>query len=280
MSHPFAVIVLAVLVWWLSTGLVLMAVRRAENVPGTAPVRAVLGWMTVAGLAGLGMLIAAADMMTPAGSLLGFFGALLVWSWHEAAFLTGALTGPARGECPPGLSGWSRFLAAWRAVSHHEVAILATVVVLFLLLRDGPNHFGLATFMVLWVMRISAKLVIFLGAPNAVSDLMPRRIAHLKSHFRTSGITPFFPLAIALAAGLFIVLCAGAANAVLPYSVTGHVLLASFVALAILEHFILVLPVSDATLWRWAIPADRKTSTQNDRTKRAEGAPANAETIG
>jgi len=35
-------------------------------------------------------------------------------------------------------------------------------------------------------------------------------------------------------------------------------MLATMLALAVLEHWFLVLPVPDAALWRWAMPGDRE----------------------
>lgn len=258
LAHPVTVILIAIVTWWFSTGLVLAMVHRSER-GGWRPVT-VVGLATLAGAAGVGLLVIGGGMSTPLGSYTGFLGALLVWAWHEVAFLTGVLTG-RRGECPPGLSGMARFVAAWRAVRDHELAILATGIFLWFLLAEAPNRFGLAAFGLLWGMRISAKLLIFLGAPHAVSDLMPRGIAHLKSHFNTRRLTPVFPVLMAIAGGLFAVLVVGAGRAVQDYSTVGHILLATFMALAIIEHLILVVPISDTALWRWALPKPRPGST-------------------
>ncbi|SIR42244.1 putative photosynthetic complex assembly protein 2 [Rhizobium sp. RU20A] len=255
-SHPLVVVLVAIGVWWLSTGLVLAMVNRTER--GGWRARQVLPVMTLAGGLGVVLMVFGGAERTPLGSYAGFFGALLVWAWHEAAFLTGALTGRRRGECPPGLKGLKRFKAAFEAVCDHEIAILVTALVLYLLLYDADNRFGLATFGLLWGMRISAKLLIFLGAPHAVSELMPRPIAHLKTYFKTDRIAPIFPLLMVAATGLFAVLVIGAMSASDAHSLVGHILLASFMALAILEHLILVLPVSDTALWRWAMPRKAK----------------------
>ncbi|MDH4442280.1 MAG: putative photosynthetic complex assembly protein PuhE [Rhizobium sp.] len=255
-SHPLAVVAIAITVWWVSTGLVLAMVNRPE--PKEWRILSLMPVMTVVGAGGFLLMLFGAREQTPLGSYAGFFGALLVWAWHEAAFLTGRLTGPRGGDCPPGLSGSARFKAAWQAVSDHEIAILITAVVLWFTLSGNPNRFGLAAFGLLWGMRISAKLLIFLGAPHAVSELMPKGIAHLKSYFRTDRLTPIFPLLLAIAAGLFAILVIGANRATQEHSVVGHTLLATFMALAIIEHLILVLPVSDTALWRWAMARPRE----------------------
>ncbi|MGV8938202.1 MAG: putative photosynthetic complex assembly protein PuhE [Allorhizobium sp.] len=248
LSYPVAVVFVAIAVWWLSTGLVLAMVQRSDT--GIRSV-ALMAVMTVVGVGGFALMLYGAAEQTPLGSYAGFFGALLVWAWHEAAFLSGLLTGRRR-ECPPGLTGFARFKAAWEAVRDHEMAILVTALVLWMALSGAPNLFGLAAFGLLWGMRISAKMLIFLGAPHAVSDLMPKGIVYLKSYFRTDRTTPLFPVFLAIAAGLFAILVVGANRATQDHSVVGHTLLATFMALAIIEHLILVLPVSDTALWRWA----------------------------
>ena len=259
LAHPVTIILIAIATWWLSTGLVLAMVHRSER-GGWRPAP-VMALTTLVGAAGVALMLEGGATPTPVGSYTGFLGALLVWAWHEVAFLTGVLTG-RRVACPPGLSGMARFIAAWRAVRDHELAILATGIGLWLLLADAPNRFGLAAFGLLWGMRISAKLLIFLGAPHAVSDLMPRGIAHLKSYFNTGRLTPVFPVLLAIAGGLFLVLVLGASRAVQDDSTVGHILLATFMALAIIEHLILVVPISDTALWRWALPKSRSDRPQ------------------
>lgn len=250
-THPLAVVLVAISVWWLSTGLVLAMVNRSDVSRNGG--LALMGLMTLIGAFGVALMVWGAQEPTVLGSYVGFFGALLVWAWHEAAFLTGILTGRRTGECPPGLTGFPRFRAAWEAVSDHEIAILVTAIALWFALEGSANLFGLAAFGLLWGMRISAKLVIFLGAPHAVSELMPRGIRHLKSYFKTDRMTPLFPIFLGIAAGLFAVLVVGASRATQTHSIVGHTLLATFMALAIIEHLVLVLPVSDTALWRWAM---------------------------
>ena len=50
-------------------------------------------------------------------------------------------------------------------------------------------------------------------------------------------------------------------------------MLATFLALAIIEHLFLVFPVSDAALWRWAMP--ERPDAQAPVRKPAQGGPVN-----
>jgi putative photosynthetic complex assembly protein 2 len=45
------------------------------------------------------------------------------------------------------------------------------------------------------------------------------------------------------------------------FEVTGFSLTFALTALAMIEHAFMVLPLPDAVLWRWALPASEKTST-------------------
>ncbi|GAB4515633.1 MAG: putative photosynthetic complex assembly protein PuhE [Roseibium sp.] len=272
LAAPVIAVLIAIGIWWLSTGLVLAMVHWASK-KRLGPWQ-LLPAITAVGVIGFLLMLYGSGEHTPLGSYAGFFGALLVWAWHETTFLTGMVTGRRKEECPPGLTGLARFKAAWKAVCDHEIALLVTGLFLWLMFRDSANLFGLATFGLLWGMRISAKVLIFLGARHAVSGLMPPAILHLKSYFNTGRTTPFFPLLLAVAIGLFAVLVAGALRAHQDYSVVGHILLASFMALAIIEHLILVLPVSDTALWRWAVPGAAPAGTS--KTQPGKLAPVGA----
>ncbi len=252
LANPVIAVLIAIGAWWFSTGIVLALVHWS-TLRRLGPWQ-LLPVITSIGVCGFLLMLFGSEQKTPTGSYVGFLGALLVWGWHETTFLTGMVTGRHKAECPPGLTGMKRFRAAWKAVCDHEIALLVSGICLFLALRHGENLFGLATFGVLWGMRISSKMLIFLGARHAVSGLMPPAIMHLKSYFNTGRTTSLFPVLLAIAVGLFAVLVTGAMRAPHDYSTVGHILLATFMALAIVEHLILVLPISDTALWRWAVP--------------------------
>ena len=86
-----AVPALAVLaLWFVSTALVVWLANRAR-----ATFRRSLVGGSVAGLAGLGLVAVTAHDGDAAAAYASFVGGLLVWGWHELAFLTGAVTGQA-----------------------------------------------------------------------------------------------------------------------------------------------------------------------------------------
>ena len=60
-----------------------------------------------------------------------------------------------------------------QACIDHELAILGTGVAVLWATWGAPNHVGLWTFMILWGMRLSAKLNVFLGVLNLGEPFLP-----------------------------------------------------------------------------------------------------------
>ncbi len=249
MTLYVAPILFVLFAWWFSTGVVLFAVRS----PFAQRRIAMIAASVAAGLCLVGLYVSA-GMETVHGAYLGFLSALGLWAWHELIFLTGTVTGPRRLPCPSDASGFRRFQTAFLAVRDHEVALAITVLVVAALTWNAPNQAGLWAFLVLWVMRLSAKLTVFFGAPNAISQMTPDRLTYLTSYFRTDRTTPAFPALILMAVSVLVYLITAVSSASDAHTVVGLTLTATFLALAIVEHFFLVLPISDAVLWRWAMP--------------------------
>lgn len=257
MSATLIAIFIAIFVWWASTGLVMMAVRRAGD-----DFRILMTAASILAAVSLAGLFMSSRMETVTGTYLGFVSAIGLWAWNEIAFLTGTLTGPRRIPCPESADGMARFRAAFSAVRDHELALLASMIAVIALTVGGANMAGLYLFALLWIMRLSAKLNIFFGAPNSISALMPARLAYLTSYFRTDRMSVVLPISLLASTMLFVGFCAMAINAADVHATVGATLAATFLALAIVEHMFLVLPVEDAALWRWALPvAERLTDS-------------------
>ena len=183
-----------------------------------------------------------------------FTCSILVWGWQEMAFLMGYITGSSRAPCPPDVVGLPRFLAASRAVMHHEIALVASLAVIAWLSWHGSNRVALWTFLVLWIMRLSAKLNLFFGVRNRSEDFLPEHLRYLNSFFKNAAVNPFFPFALVLATiaavlGWFEISGAGP-NSARALAMTFVVTLLS---LAVLEHIFMVLPISLSGLWTWLV---------------------------
>jgi putative photosynthetic complex assembly protein 2 len=183
----------------------------------------------------------------------------VIWAWHEMSFLMGAVAGPNRAECPPGATGWLRFKAATATVIHHELALLATATALFALTWHEPNQAAPQTFLLLFVLRLSAKFNLYLGVPNLSDEVFPAHLAYLKSYFRKARMNALFPFSIAL--GTAIVAWSWTIAQTSPASSGAAVtalLIAGLAALGVIEHLFLVLPLRDAKMWQWASAKDAK----------------------
>jgi putative photosynthetic complex assembly protein 2 len=239
----------AVFIWWFSTGIVLLL----DNLPRTT--FAASRWASTAlAVAALWVLDASADQGGIAAAYLGFGSALLVWGWHELAFLTGWVTGPRRRALRAGVEGWPRFRAAAAAILWHEIAIAAVGVLIFALTWDAPNRVGAWTYAVLWTMRISAKLNLFLGVRNLSEEFLPPHLVYMASFFRRRRMNLLFPVSVTAATVVLVLVLEKALVPGLPAdAAVGLTLVATLLGLAILEHWLLVLPLPASALWRWAM---------------------------
>jgi putative photosynthetic complex assembly protein 2 len=243
-------------VWWFSTGAILCAVRHADRGAPAAHGRNVLFGLPllIAGAAGLGWSLTRGDV---AGAYAGFLSSIAVWGWIELAFLSGVVTGPSRLTCPPGTAGWERLKRAWDTVAWHELSLVAALLLIAQASAGAVNTVAFWTFAVLFAARISAKLNIFLGVPRVNVEFLPAPLAHLPSHFRQRRLNWLFPLsvsALSLTAAWWLQRLGAATT---PAEAVGFAILATLTALALLEHWLMVLPLPDAKLWRWMIPAPK-----------------------
>ena len=242
-------VMFALFLWWFSTG----AILWVDGLP-----RRTHRWsmliMTLITLAALYGLVITSSNTSIAGAYCAFTCALLVWAWHELSFLTGFVTGPRRTPCPPDSRGWTRFRQASETVIHHELAIAATLVLIAVLTWGAPNQLGLWTFVALWAMRLSTKLNIFLGVANVASEFLPPHMKYLETYFRRRPINLLFPFSVTISTVVTVLVFAhGFSESAGPASAAGAMFLGALLALAVLEHWFLVLPIPATAPWRWAM---------------------------
>lgn len=239
----------ALFVWWFSTSVILYL----DRLPGRPTGWLLLGCVPVAALA-VWALLATAELATVQGAYTAFTAALVLWGVNELAFLTGAVTGPRRIPCAPGARSWRRAWQATEAILYHELALLGTGALILLVTAGGGNAVGSMTFALLWLLRLSAKLNLFLGVPNTAEELLPDHLGYLASFFTRRPMNFLFPLSItgATLAAAWLVHGAVAAGAT-DFAVAGGTLLATLALLGVLEHWFLVLPIPATALWRWSL---------------------------
>ena len=251
MTDAGLAILYALFVWWFSTGLVFLVVLRRQ-----AAVRAGLIGAAILFPLCLIVLAASAGMTNVAGAIIAFTAAIVLWGTQEVAFLTGFLTGPRPLPCPPGATGLDRLGAALGAILYHELALLATSGAVVAVTWQSANPFGALTFLVLWIMRVSAKLNLFLGVPVLNDEAMPQKIAYLRTYFRRGPVNPLFPIcaliAVLMIAGFVEAAADPQASRALAF---GYCLLVGLTALALAEHAFMLVPLPIARLWKWSTGA-------------------------
>jgi len=266
MTSPWIAALAALFIWWFSTGAILVAVRRADQHGLRARQVVTLAALPLLAL-GLWGFHHTMSVTTLGAVYGGFLAALAIWGWIELSFLTGTITGPNLYACPEGLTGWERFIRAWGTVAYHELLLTAALVGLWTLAHGAENTFGLWTYTTLYFARISAKLNLFFGVPRINTEFLPDALGHLASHFRISRLNWVFPVSVSTLT--FAVACwlERLFTATTAADIVGFALLGAITALALLEHWLMVLPLPDAKLWRWMLPAPKHQRS----TARPEG---------
>ncbi len=242
---PFIV---TVAIWFVATGLIAWADNRER-----ATFRRSVAIGGAAGIAGLIAILFSAQSATVGAIYISFAGALAVWGWHEIGFLTGAAAGPRREACPPDARGFERFTSASATVIHHEIALALTALMLISLSWNAPNQIGATVFVLMFGLRLSSKINLFIGVPNTTTEMLPDHLAYLKTYFGRNRMTALLALSIAAIfalawwfAGLAMAAPAGSAEMV------GASLLTALCLLGAIEHLFLALPFRDGMLWGWA----------------------------
>ena len=188
-------ILIVIATWWIGTGLVLYLQQRISSVQRILIVSLLA--TTLAAL--LGLHIGGSGDQTW-HSYVGFTSAIALWGCIELSYYTGLVSGIHKRTCPANCKTGKRFRLALGASIWHEVSVLLAGALVIALLLQEKNPAGLYTFLVLWLMRWSAKLNLFFGVPNFNTDWFPKRLAYAHSYIRRAPVTWFFPLSVLSAA--------------------------------------------------------------------------------
>jgi putative photosynthetic complex assembly protein 2 len=238
----------AILVWWVTTGTILYLDRLATRT---------FRWSMAAATASLAFALWLArvtrDEVSVGSAYSAFLSAILIWGWLEMSFLMGFITGPRKASCPGGCTGWRHFVHATQAIIYNELATASAAGVLLFMTRGAVNRMALWTFLVLWGMRLSAKLNLFFGVPNLGEAFLPAHLQYLRGFFRKRPMNFLFPISISAATALTVLLASKYRAASDAFTATADALLLTLLALAILEHWFMVLPLPSDRLWRWAM---------------------------
>lgn len=240
--------VYAVLVWWFTTGVILFL----DGLPARTFRWSMTGGTVVLGAAAVVLRNGITDT-SPSGAYTAFTCAILIWGWLEMTFLMGYITGPRKHACLERCTGWRHFVHATQAIIYNELATCLCGAGMILATWQAANRWSLWTFLILWAMRLSAKLNLFFGVPNLGEKFLPAHLQYLRSFFHQRAMNFLFPLSISLSTGVLVILIQRYAGANDAFRATGYALVSSLLALAVLEHWFMVLPLPSDKLWKWAM---------------------------
>ena len=251
----------ALFVWWLGTGIILYL----DSLPTHTYRWSLTGGALVLIGAIVGVVVSGSGTSV-AHAYIGFTCGVLVWGTLEMSYFMGLVSGPHKTPCPPGCGSWRRFGLAIGTSLYHELSVVAMGLLLAVLCWNADNQVGLWTYCVLWVMRWSAKLNIFFGVPNLHIDWLPEHLRFLQSYMGQRSMNYLFPLSVSGGTIGCVLMISGALDLETgPFGSTGQLLVAVLLALAVLEHWFLVLPLPDEALWAWAFKPRSRRSVWRSR---------------
>jgi putative photosynthetic complex assembly protein 2 len=238
----------AMFVWWLTTVLIMYL----DGLPQRTFKWSLLGATVLLGASLYGLYLGRNDT-TLSGAYWAFAWGVVAWGWQEISFYMGYVTGPRREGCAPDCRGWRHFGHAIQTSLYHELAIIATSVVVVAATWDGANQVGRWTFLIMWWMHQSAKLNVFLGVRNLNEEFLPEHLQFLRSFLKKKPMNPLFPVSVTVSTVIATVLVRQAMQATDTFAAAGNTFLAVLMILAILEHWLLVLPIPAAALWQMGL---------------------------
>lgn len=243
-------VLIVIATWWIGTGVVLYLQQRIEI--ARAPLILTLALMSFGCLVALRHTSNGFDNWQSYG---GFVAAVVLWGCIELSYYTGLISGVHKRQCPENCTNATRFRLALGTSIWHEISVLGTAFVVVWICWAGSNPAGMYSFLVLWLMRWSAKLNLFLGVPNFNAEWFPKRLAYAHSYMKRSSVSTFFPLSV-LFASVVAINWMVIAMSEPPAQALASALPCVLLMLAILEHLFMALPIADSVLWNRVFAQD------------------------
>jgi hypothetical protein len=118
-------------------------------------------------------------------------------------------------------------------------------------------------------MHESARLNVLLGVQNLSEEFVPEHLAFLRGFLSRKSMNLLFPVSVTVSTVVAVLIVQRAAAAPAGFETTGLTLLAALLALGILEHWFLVVPLPSGKLWAWSI--ERREKVQATAQNRLRG---------
>ncbi|MBC8042637.1 MAG: DUF3623 family protein [Rhizobacter sp.] len=238
--------VYTVVFWWLSTALIIYfnfqpALRTALFVSS-------FGFASLA----LWMLVRFRNETSVRASYLTFTAGSLLWAFVEVSFYTGFIVGPPLRPIFSIGPSMETFFRAVHQSLYHELLVLGLATSLAVFSWRAKNKFGFYTFLLFWLMHQSTKLNVFFGVANINRDFIPEPVSAIAQYMTIASMNWLFPISITVCTIVSYRLLRRVHESTAAWQKVGYVLIGMMSLLALLEHWLLVLPL-DKTLWDIAI---------------------------
>lgn len=246
--------------WWFSTGAIVFldGLNRRTFIWSMSAASLLFGF-SLWGIAN------SSSDISAGGAYAAFGFGILAWGWQLVSFYMGFVTGPRVTPCEASFKGLQHFLEAAKTSLYHELAVCLSALFLLALTWGKPNQMGVWTFAVLWWMHMSAKLNIYFGVPNLGEELLPEHLRYLRSFMSKKPMNLFFPISVSVSTVITVLLAQKAlAFEATPFETTSYTILATLMALAILEHWFLVTPLEVNGIWLWNNSTGHRSAHTDD----------------
>ena len=235
-----------IFMWWISTTLILALTRKH----GTVNNINTMILLTIVLVLGFLLLIYSRNVTTVVSAYTGFVSIMMIWAWQETAFLVGWITGNRKSKCPKDAKGVRRAWLAFQTISYHELTLVIMGFSIWVITKDAINDIAFETFLVLWVMRLGAKINVFLGVRNFYEEFLPKKISYLTSYFKRKSYNPLFPFLLALTSIVDMLFWYNAVTTADSFERTSSTIIAALLGLGIVELILMMLPFQLDRIWR------------------------------
>ena len=232
--------------WWMST-VVLLALTRKNSINNE--IRTMI-LATIGLFVGFCLLDYSSKSPDVLSAYLGFISVIMIWAWQEAGFLVGWITGSRKIPCPKNTKGMHRAWLAFQTINYHELVLLILGGLIYLMTLESPNDTGFKTFLILWIMRLSAKINVFLGVRNFYEEFLPIKISYLTTYFKRKSFNPALPIILGITSVIDMLFWYHAGMSLNSYERVSLTILATLLGLAIIEHIFMMLPFQLDRIWR------------------------------
>jgi putative photosynthetic complex assembly protein 2 len=227
----------ALLLWWISTGLIIVLYRQA---PWTYD--ATFGVSTMIAAASLVAIVLTRHNTETWAIYASFSAGTIVWGWNLTSYYTGFIHGPTTVIPDTPISNSTRFRLAIRSSLYHELVSLALVAVMLVSSVSASNKTGQLTIVLFYVLHQLSKLSIYFGVCNFRGDWLPAHLAYITAFFGPTRNHWFAGIALGVASSIAVWAVTHAVagtDTATQIAATFWVLLAG---VAILEIIVLLIP--------------------------------------